>query len=194
MLDNAFLIVYLTGLIVASGIRMVYGVKYRQDRRAIFRTEGVAMGLMASLWGVAMLVPFLPLVVGWLDFAIYDLPPLAGWVGTAVFAGALWLLWRSHAEMGRNWSVTLHIQENHELVTRGVFGYIRHPMYAAHLLWGVAQAFLIQNWIAGFASLVVLIPLCLLRIPREEAMMLDEFGDEYRRYMKRTGTVIPRLR
>jgi len=41
-------------------------------------------------------------------------------------------------------------------------------MYVAHLLWGIAQALLPQNWIADLAMLASLLPLCLLRVPREE--------------------------
>ncbi len=60
-------------------------------------------------------------------------------------------------------------------------------------LWGIAQALLVHNWISGLASLVIFIPVYLLRVPREERVMLNEFGDEYREYMKRTGRVLPRL-
>lgn len=54
------------------------------------------------------------------------------------FAVALWLLWRSHADLGRSWMGTLAIKEKHALVTQGVYRHIRHPMYAAHWLWGIA--------------------------------------------------------
>ena len=66
-------------------------------------------------------------------------------------------------------------------------------MYSAHWLWGIAQALLVYNWISGLASLAIFIPLYLLRVPREEKVMLNEFGDEYRQYMRRTGRVTPRL-
>ncbi|WP_374711785.1 hypothetical protein [Symbiobacterium terraclitae] len=57
-----------------------------------------------------------------------------------------------------------------------------------------AQALLLQNWIAGPASLVALLPLDLVRVPQEERMMLRHFGDEDRRYGERTGRIFPRLR
>jgi protein-S-isoprenylcysteine O-methyltransferase Ste14 len=139
---------------------------------------------------------FLPLVyllTPWLDFADYRLPAWAGWAGAAVFAAALWLLWRSHADLGRHWSATLQVQQEHSLVTQGVYRSIRHPMYAAHWLWAVAQALLLQNWIAGPSMLVTFLPSYLVRVPREEQMMLDHFGQEYRQYMQRTGRVVPRV-
>jgi len=64
-------------------------------------------------------------------------------------------------------------------------------MYAAFWLWGIAQALLLQNWIAGLANLASFLPMYLLRVPREEQMMLEQFGEEYRLYMNRTGRVIP---
>jgi protein-S-isoprenylcysteine O-methyltransferase Ste14 len=66
-------------------------------------------------------------------------------------------------------------------------------MYASIWLWGIAQTLLLQNRIAGWAGLVLFLPLYLLRVPREERMMLNEFGEEYRAYMNRTGRIIPHL-
>ena len=57
--------------------------------------------------------------------------------------------------------------------------------------WGIAQVLLLQNWLAGPAMLVFLLPLYLYRVPHEEQMMLDHFGDDYRSYIKRTGRIIP---
>ncbi len=194
MINGLFPISYLIGLIVGSFIRVWYGKRYKQDRTAIFRTEGLAVGLLASLWGITILIPVFYMFTHWLDFANYDLPAWAGWSGVAIFAFALWLLWRSHTDLGRNWSATTEIKEKQTLVTDGVFRFIRHPMYAAHLLWCIAQALLIWNWIAGLASMVVFVPLYFLRFPREECMMLDQFGEEYRQYMSQTGRIIPPLR
>jgi protein-S-isoprenylcysteine O-methyltransferase Ste14 len=66
-------------------------------------------------------------------------------------------------------------------------------MYAAHLLWGVAQVFLLQNWIVGFSMLITVLPGYLYRARVEEQMMLDHFGEEYREYMERTGRLFPPL-
>jgi len=167
--------------------------KYKQDRKAIFREEGFTVGLLASLWGVAILLPLLHMFTRWLSLADYDLPAWAGWTGIAIFAVAMWLLWRSHADLGRNWRVTTELREKHTLATGGVFRYVRHPMYSAHLLWGIAQVLLIHNWIAGLASLVIFFPFYILRVRREERMMLEQFGEEYRTYMSHTGRIFPRL-
>ena len=66
-------------------------------------------------------------------------------------------------------------------------------MYAAHLLWALAQPLLLWNWLAGLSLLANFLPLYLVRVPQEEKMMLDSFGEAYRAYMDRTGRVIPRF-
>ncbi len=143
-------------------------------------------------------IPLAYLLSNWLDFADYTLPGRAGFIaaplGAALFAAALWMLRRSHVDLGRNWSQRLEIREEHMLVTHGVFSRIRHPMYAAHLFWAIAQMLLLHNWIAGFVFPAALLPMFLMRIPREERMMIKFFGNEYRSYMKRTGRFLPRLR
>ena len=143
-------------------------------------------------------IPALYVLTPWLDKANYRLPTRAqgraGGVGTVILAVAVWLFWRSHTDLGRNWSPSLQLREGHMLVTEGVYRYIRHPMYASMWLWGIAQALLLQNWVAGWASLVLFLPLYVLRVPREERMLLEYFGDAYRTYMNRTARVVPHLR
>jgi len=194
VIDNVFEIIFLVGLILGSAIRASYGRGHTRNRTANLRKEGLAVWSLMCLWGCAQIAAICYVFTHWLDFADYHLPTWTGWVGAAVFAAAVLLLWRSHADLGRNWAPTLEIREGHALVTHGVYRSIRHPMYAAHLLWGLAQALLLQNWIAGLPALAVFVPLYLLRVPREEQMMLDQFGEEYRLYMNRTGRLMTRFR
>lgn len=128
------------------------------------------------------------------DFYLHaGLVPGTGIAGSLVFIAALWLLWRSHVDLDRNWTATPQIKNNHTLVASGVYSVIRHPMYAGHWLWGIAQLLLLHNWIAGPAMLVLMLPFYLYRVSREEKMMLEQFGDEYRAYRSKTGSILPRL-
>jgi protein-S-isoprenylcysteine O-methyltransferase Ste14 len=117
-------------------------------------------------------------------------------VVSLVFGGVtgvvfLWLFRRSHKDLGRNWSVTLEVREGHQLVTGGVYAHVRHPMYASFFLWGLAQALLIPNWIAGLSGLIAVLALYAVRQSREEAMMRQTFGTEYDVYCARTKRLIP---
>jgi protein-S-isoprenylcysteine O-methyltransferase Ste14 len=84
-------------------------------------------------------------------------------------------------------------EADQQLVTDGMYKRVRHPMYAAHVLWGIAQALLLPNLIAGPLALVLMFAVVAVRVPREERAMIEEFGDEYRRYMDRRGRILPKL-
>ena len=94
--------------------------------------------------------------------------------------------------VGQNWSVSLELRENHELVTRGVYRFVRHPMYASIWLWALAQAMLLQNWLAGWSVLPAFALMYVLRTPREERLMCEKFGERYFAYMRQTGRLFPR--
>ncbi len=64
-------------------------------------------------------------------------------------------------------------------------------MYLAIWLWSLAQALMLENWLAGYGALVSFVPIYFIRTPREEALMLETFGEEYRAYMERTGRILP---
>lgn len=112
-------------------------------------------------------------------------------LGTLTGTAFLWLFRRSHKDLGKNWSVTLEVREGHQLVTGGVYAHVRHPMYASFLLWGITQALLIPNWIAGLAGLIAVMALYAVRQSREEAMMRDTFGADYDAYCARTKRLVP---
>ncbi len=191
MLDNIFEFIWLTGFVTGSVIRATHRRKIKHSKITA-NHETRPDVLLLVLAGIGMIViPLFYLLTPWLEFADYYLPEWAGWIGTAIFVIALWLLWFAHSNLGHNWSAKLEIKEDHLLITKGVYRYIRHPMYAAHWLWGIVQVLLLKNWIAGLAFLVFFIPLYFLRVPLEEQMMLEHFGEEYRSYMKRTGRIIP---
>jgi len=138
-----------------------------------------------------VLVPGIYVLTGQPKFAEYHFQPALAWVGAVTFALSLWLFYRTHKELGRNWSVTLEIREQHALVTSGVYCHVRHPMYSAFWLWASAQALLLPNWIAGSSGLLGFGILFFLRVRQEEELMIETFGEEYRRYMARTSRILP---
>ena len=148
--------------------------------------------MAASLTGLGI-VPCIYVATHVLRFADYSFVPVASYLGIAVDIAALWLFYRTHRDLGHNWSVSLDLRERHTLVTSGVYATVRHPMYSGFWLMAVAQALLLPNWIAGPAGLVGFGILFFGRVRREEEMMIAAFGDEYRSYMQRTARVVPWL-
>ena len=194
MIDNAFKLSYMIGLVTGSIIRRYYALYGKKKATKELYTKRADTFLLAFVAVGMILLPLMYLFGSRLDFADYHPPEVVGIAGIIVFASAIWLLWRSHYDLGHNWSPLLEIRKEHTLVTGGVYKYIRHPIYAAHWLWALGQALLLHNWIAGLGMLVTFIPLYLQRVGREEKMMLDNFGDEYHSYMQRTGRLLPRFK
>ncbi len=183
---------YLMGLTAAAVIRTPHWLRNARHRAADAHAGVLDLGLLCLAALGTGVLPIVNCMTPWLDFADYPWPGILRGLGACVLASALWLLWRSHADLGENWSITLKVREGHALVTDGVYRHVRHPMYAAYFLWGVAQWLMLPNWIAGPAHLLTFGLLYAVRVPREERMMLDRFGDEYRAYAARTGRLWPR--
>jgi len=150
-----------------------------------------------SLLGAALLGLFaIPAIYVLTGFpAALDRPfvPAVAWLGLVPQVAALWLFRRSHVDLGRNWSITLQLRDEHSLVTAGVYRLIRHPMYSSFFLLGIAQMLLIPNWFAGLAGVAGAGILYGFRVRREERMMLETFGDEYRAYTAHTKRIVPWL-
>jgi len=196
-MDRTFKALYFLGMLAEIAIRLPHERRRRRERGAVDRVSGLERSLLGLMFLGMLFVPAGYTLTPWFDRADYRLSPeaggRAGGIGAAVLAVAVWLFWWSHADLGRNWSPSLQLREGHELVTGGVYRSIRHPIYASQWVWGVAQALLLRNWISGWSGLVLFAPLYLSRVPREEQMMLEQYGEAYRAYMDRTGRVFPRL-
>jgi protein-S-isoprenylcysteine O-methyltransferase Ste14 len=189
---------------VAKIIWLAFGIAWsvlrlrpgQRARRTPVRYSGrdtrelVLLGI--SLTGLGV-VPFVYVVAHILRFADYPVIPVLSYLGIAADFACLWLFYRTHRDLGHNWSVSLDLRERHTLVTTGVYAMVRHPMYAGFWLMALAQLLLLPNWIAGPAGLIGFGILFFGRVRREEDMMIAAFGEEYRAYMTRTARVVPWL-
>lgn len=190
---DIFTAIYFAALVIEMIIRAPLNKQRKQEKMSERRVTNQEIFILVLLFLGGFVVPILYAVTNWLDFANYRLPTWTGWLGVLILAGGLFIFWRAHADLGLNWSPSLEIREKHELITRGIYGLIRHPMYASQWLVALAQPLLLQNWIAGFLNLLAFIPFYFLRVKAEEQMMLERFGEQYRSYMRKVGGVIPRF-
>jgi protein-S-isoprenylcysteine O-methyltransferase Ste14 len=185
-------IIYWLGIVLQIVIRYPFQNTWKAGAKSVqrvSRSEQILLGLLS----LALIPVVIYTFTGWLDFANYALPEWIGGLGVLLLACSLVLFALSHRDLKSNWSPSLEIFKDHTLVTDGIYRHIRHPMYASQWLFVIAQILLLQNWLAGPANLIVFIPFYFLRVPAEEKLMLEIFGDAYREYMKKTGAIIPRF-
>jgi protein-S-isoprenylcysteine O-methyltransferase Ste14 len=167
----------------------------RMSQKQRMQQEGYLLSVLLMSWFITSVVlPIFYLATDW--FARFDfyLPKGAYYAGVLLFVFTLWLLWRAHTDLARSWSAVVQIKRDQQLVTEGIYTHVRHPIYSAHLLWGAAQVLLIHNWLCVFVGFALIVAIMSLRIPREEKLLLEQYGEEYRSYMQRTGALLPRLR
>ena len=184
-------IVWVASMVLLTVIRMPYAKRAKAntitDKRAV-SSERLLLALVA-IGGTFL--PLIHLATGLLGFADYSLPDWVVIVGAAILVPAYWLFWRSHADLGQNWSVTTELHVEQDLVTSGVYKRIRHPMYAAIWLIFLVQPLLVHNWIAGLSGPLAFAVLYFIRVPYEEAMMRERFGETYDAYCARSGRLSP---
>ncbi|MCO5062956.1 MAG: protein-S-isoprenylcysteine O-methyltransferase [Rhizobiaceae bacterium] len=186
-------IVWALGLVGWVVIRHPYQRRARKLRTvADERSKGDRLALGVASFCLTI-VPLVHVLTGFPAFADYAFRPWVGWLGTLTEIAFLALFLASHRQLGKNWSISLEIRDSHELVTDGLYRFVRHPMYSSFWLWAIAQALLIPNWIAGPAGLAGVGILYFTRVGAEEAMMRKTFGGAYEEYAARTGRVIPRI-
>src|SRR5213593_1372428 len=180
----------LAGTVVVIAIRAPHGRRSRIVKVATSHKTPLETGLLILAW-VGFFVPLIWVASPAFSFAEYSLGAGPLVAGVMCLVIGLWLFYRSHADLGTNWSITLEVREQHRLITQGVYRRIRHPMYLALVLYAVAHALVIPNWVAGPSNLVAFAVLFAFRVRAEERMMLEQFGDEYTAYMARTQRLVP---
>jgi protein-S-isoprenylcysteine O-methyltransferase Ste14 len=178
-----------------AGLLVLPALAHRgqRPREVQQRRKGTTERVLLALVGVAFLLALVWVATPLLRAADYAPRPAALVAGLLAYAAGLTLLYRSHRDLAEQWSVTLELKEGHALVTRGVYRRLRHPMYLALLLYGLGQALVLPNLVAGPAYLVATLALVGLRLGPEERMMSEAFGAAYADYVARTRRLVPGL-
>lgn len=184
-------IIWCIGAGVFSLLRIPHFRRARREATAFHRrtlSDWLLLRFAEIGFGV---LPVVYVITGWPRLATYPFVAPFALLGGVLFLAGIAIIHRAHRDLGRGFSGHLEIRREHPLATAGIYRHVRHPMYLAYLFWALAQVLLLPNWIAGPAALVAWVALFSVRIPREEAMMIEAFGEEYRAYMARTARLVP---
>jgi protein-S-isoprenylcysteine O-methyltransferase Ste14 len=158
------------------------------------REEGLFILVVLRLSGLLMSTSVLAYVIHppAMDWAAVALPRRLRYLAMAVSLAVAPLLGWTLSALGRNITSTVVVRREHSLVTTGPYRWVRHPLYTfGAITWlsvsvMAANAFMVAIMLVGAVGL-------LLRTPKEEAHLIERFGDEYREYAKRTGRYLPRI-
>jgi protein-S-isoprenylcysteine O-methyltransferase Ste14 len=104
-------------------------------------------------------------------------------------AGLAFALW-ARVTLGRNWSGVVTLKEGHELVERGPYRFVRHPIYTGMLIMSFAIA-LVQSHLAGVVGVLLMFASFWIKLGREETLMLRQFPERYAAYQQRVKRIIP---
>ena len=143
-----------------------------------------------TMWGSVALYLLRP---RWMRWAQLPLPRRLRWLGALLAALTVPLFQWMFRSIGTNISPTVAIRREHQLVVKGPYRWVRHPLYSLGTLFVLSLALLAANWFIALAGAIAF-PILMARLPKEEEKLLERFGDEYREYMARTGRLFPRFR
>ena len=119
-----------------------------------------------------------------------DLP---GACGLALMAAGMFIRWSAVRTLGRYFTRSVKVFEDHRLVRGGLYRHVRHPSYAGYLLGDLGLGLALSNWLAVVVIMVPTAAALAYRIRVEERALLENFGGEYAEYARRTKRLIPKV-
>lgn len=191
-MERAFLeTIFLCGAALMALLELFYLQNFAEDSKILSFQKKKRAFLFMMIAGIQV-IPFMYLFS--VDFGPTDYH-FWNWLSIPVtfcFGFCVWLFIKALSDLGRWWTPGQELKVDLELVTTGAFHYVRHPMYLALSGIAVCQIFMIQNWIAGPISLLLVAPFIIYQIRREERLLIKYFGEDYKDYCRKTGMLWPK--
>jgi len=198
-MEAVFKVIFFILFAALLAIRGYFGWKARQaghcswfaDEEAVEREGRLSLFLRGiTFLGIVILIVFYALDKGEPSWLTVSLPEWLRWLGVGLGIVSIPLMVWVHDTLREFWSTTMQIQDRHELITEGPYHWVRHPMYTTILVLFVGLSLISAVWL--FLILAIAMGPFFNRVAsREETMMIELFGDEYRNYMQRTGRFFP---
>ncbi|MCB0746157.1 MAG: isoprenylcysteine carboxylmethyltransferase family protein [Ignavibacteriae bacterium] len=115
---------------------------------------------------------------------------LVEFIGLAVcIFGAFIAIW-SRQLIGKNWSLAVQLKEDHELIQKGPYSLVRHPIYSGLILLFLGNAVMVGDW-RGLIAVAIVFASFLYKSRKEENWLIAQFGTKYKNYKKNTDMFIP---
>ena len=195
MNDNLFRI--LAGVIFIIGASISGYYRRKADREGgivSLAEEGLAITLTLRLFGLTLWASVFAWLINptWMNWSRFDLPEWVRWSGVILGMLANALAYWIFSHLAHNVSPTVVAREKAQLVTSGPYRWVRHPLYSMGTIAYLGFALLAENWWIALLSILVFAVLA-VRTLKEEAKLVEKFGDQYRDYMKITGRYLPKL-
>lgn len=196
MSETIFRIVAAVILLTGMGISFYFRIKAdKATGEKISRSvDGSVMMNVIRIGGLILwLSPFVYLInPAWMAWSKAGLPEGVRWLGVGIgIVGVFGIYWL-FSSIGTGITPTSATRKEHKLVTTGIYRYIRHPLYTFGASMFVSFGMMADNWFIALLGILTFIVMA-IRTPKEEANLVEKFGDEYRAYMKRTGRFLPKL-
>jgi protein-S-isoprenylcysteine O-methyltransferase Ste14 len=196
MNENIFRILAAIILFTGIGISSYFRRKADKDtgEKISRKVDGNVTMTIIRIGGLILwLSPLVYLInPNWMNWSKVGLPESVRWLGVGIGVlctlGIYWLF----SSIGSGITPTSATRKEHKLVTRGIYHWIRHPLYTIGSSFIVSFGVMADNWFIAALGVLAFIGMA-ARTPKEEANLIEKFGDEYREYMKRTGRYLPRL-
>ena len=192
--DNMFRLILLAGFVIFMPIGIYHRLRSHTGEKLDRRQEGLFILITLRLIGAVGMAGFITYLINpaSMAWASVPLPVWLRWTGVGLALIAGWLLVWMFRTLGRNLTDTVVTRKEHTLVTTGPYRWVRHPLYTSAVLITVAYSVVAANWfflVTGCLAILLLV----IRTRKEEENLIARFGDDYRRYMQRTGRFLPRL-
>lgn len=193
-LELVFKIILICFYTIFTIIRINFSILARKNHRnSEIKESKFRLTLLQSYISITVILFFLYIFLpSWFSWGSIPYYPIAlRWFGVGLGGCSLILFTFVHFYLGHNFSYTLQISDDHQLITSGPYRFIRHPMYSAFFLLHIAIFFVSANWFIGIIWILGLIIIISLRITKEEEMLIETFNERYIDYKRRTGALLP---
>jgi protein-S-isoprenylcysteine O-methyltransferase Ste14 len=196
MNENIFRI--LAAIILFTGIGISSYFRRKADRdsgESISRkVDGTLTMNLIRIGG--LILWFSPLVYlinpAWMAWSKIGLPEWVRWLGVVLGILCVFGIYWLFSSIGSGITPTSGTRKEHKLVTSGPYRWVRHPLYTVGSSLFIAFGMMADNWFIAMLGILAFIGMA-IRTPKEEANLIEKFGDEYLDYMKRTGRFFPKV-